>query len=756
MIYFENYLFEEGLMIVGDHQDKTLFYFFPVAPRLALHPDGLPAFLFLKYADDPQSLPPGVEGGGGFLAFDCDLRVDADRLSDAAKAVKKKRDLDQTPRLVPIDYRRGGVRLMILDLDTSPPPQPAPADGSLPVKSSIVAPPGQRFVERASFSATPSLFGDNRATFNVELSKRGATLVEETLDMASSLVGIVYDLTFVGLKPGFNVTLKVDWKRVQHDIDERFQASFLFASVDIESFVSELIDNRVIEFEVVRFAAGSDDAALNDRTDEAAQFVKEMITDTFFEPSLNPSGAISDRWWEQVGSFAKSMRPTFAGYTKRDMTRIDTKSLDVSFREITAVERRILPQGHLQGLAGVLAGHPRDLFIRSVRLDDDFFKTVAVEVTVGGSFEALGFTGATIAFDYAGDAKALTFDKPNAPQSVKWFFDPPSGRSYRYRVEFFPGPDMPDGLESGFTSDWLVSNETRITLDPIRFFQPATVGFRLLDDEVLTRFPTIEIEASHENPAGGPARRKTLMLRPDQKTPSWRFLPFTPGEAEVTTRLRFLRANGTGLEIGPLVSRSDTVLIADPQPLRLEVEIIPSVDWTSLRQIIVDLRYEDAENGLRHAGKATFTEKTDVSSAWVIPIADADKRHYSYRVTFLAKTGAVRQWPFVSTDDERVFVTEDFLRETIVAVSSRGKSFDEAGIARIEVQFQYDPGAGQPVVTQDNTLSSRDATGEFRFTQTDPARPRYRYGVTFVGTDGSRRFEPDRESDSTKLVFSIV
>src|SRR5688572_9635279 len=383
MIYLETpYLFEEGLVILRDHQDKRTFYYFPPAPRLALHPDGMPAFLFLKYADDPQDLPAGVEGGGGFLAFDCDLHVEPDRVDDAAKAVKKALSLDFTPILVPIDYRSGSVRLLLLDLDTSPPPPPPPPSGAAPVKSSIEPPPGKQFVLRASFSATPSLFGDNRATFNVELNKRGATLVEETLDMASSLIGIVYDLKFVGLKPGFNVNLKVDWKVVQHDIDERFQFNIPFLSVDIEKFVSELIDQRKIVFDVIRFAAGSDDAALNDRTDEAVQFVKAMITEKFFEPSLNPREGISERWWEQAGSFARSLHPSFSGYTRRDMTRIDMKSLDVNFREKTAVERRILPQGHLQGLTTVLQGHPRDLFIRSVKLDDDFFKTVKVDVVV--------------------------------------------------------------------------------------------------------------------------------------------------------------------------------------------------------------------------------------------------------------------------------------------------------------------------------------------------------------------------------------
>lgn len=756
MIYFETpYLFEEGLVILGDHQDKTVFYYFPPAPKLAKHPDGLPVFLFLKYADSPEDLPAGVEGGGGFLAFDCDLHVEPDQVADAAKAVKKKLSLGFTPTLVPIDYRSGSVRLMLLDLDTSPPSPPPLPSGLAPVKSSIEPPPGMKFVERASFSATPSLFGENRATFNVELNQRGATLIEESLDMASSLVGIVYDLKFVGLKPGFNVKLKVDWKVIQHDVDERFQASIPFASVDIETFVSELIDKRKIEFEVIRLAAGSDDAALNDRTDEAVQFVKAMITEKFFEPSLNPREGISERWWEQAASFARSLHPTFTGYTKRDMTRIDLKSLDVSFREKSAVERRILPQGHLQGLANVLKGHARELFIKSVKLEDDFFKTIEVDVKVGGSYDALKFTGAKIEFDYASDLKSLTFDKTNdPPQTVKWSFETSARRNYRYRVQFFPGADMPDGLEEGFATGWMPSNETRIILDPIRYFQLATMNFRLMDETVLTRFPKIEIIAEHKDPAGQSVRQKSLMLRSDQKTVSWRFLPFASRDAVVSTRLRFTRPNGTTLDVGPIESKSDTLVIDDPQPLRLETEIVPSVDWAKFRQVLVALRYEDVENGLRLSGKTTFTEKSE-NSRWSVPIADIGKRRYSYQVTFITKTGAVRQWPFVSTEDEQLFVTEDFQRETIVGVSAKGKRFDQVGLARIELQFSYDPGDGQPVVTGEATLTNRDATAEFRFTQTDPSRSRYRYSATFVKTDGSRRFEPEREADSIALVFPI-
>ena len=64
----------EGLQIYRDHADRNQFYYASERPRLALN-DGVPEFVFLKYARDITDNPAFSEdqkaalGGGLLLAF---------------------------------------------------------------------------------------------------------------------------------------------------------------------------------------------------------------------------------------------------------------------------------------------------------------------------------------------------------------------------------------------------------------------------------------------------------------------------------------------------------------------------------------------------------------------------------------------------------------------------------------------------------------------------------------------------------------
>ena len=167
MIYLESpYLIIEGLTILRDHANMQQFHYFPNAPRLAQNPDASPSFLFLKYREDLSKLPEGAEPGGGLLTFDVDLRVDDDTLDTARRQIKRELKLEDEPLLAPLDYRRGRTRLVFLDFDDTD------------IGDSERQEEEPRFVVTADYAASPSLYGDNRATFSVQLSARGATLLE--------------------------------------------------------------------------------------------------------------------------------------------------------------------------------------------------------------------------------------------------------------------------------------------------------------------------------------------------------------------------------------------------------------------------------------------------------------------------------------------------------------------------------------------------------------------------------------------------
>ena len=75
-------------------------------------------------------------------------------------------------------------------------------------------------------------------------------------------------------------------------VEDRFRTGFLFFSADIDTATQELIEDQAIRFEVIRFTAGAGEREADARADDATQFVRDFIKETFFEPSVDPKEAI--------------------------------------------------------------------------------------------------------------------------------------------------------------------------------------------------------------------------------------------------------------------------------------------------------------------------------------------------------------------------------------------------------------------------------------------------------------------------------
>jgi hypothetical protein len=137
----------------------------------------------------------------------------------AASKLRVEDGLAQKPRLTPIFFSKGSVKLMLLDASTP--------EGT----ASPTAEQPTQFVTKIMGAGSPSLYGDNRAIFQASLSKKGAAALSGALDGVTP-IGVVYSLTFAGLQPAFQVKAKVEWQKVYDHFSEREQADFLFYESD--------------------------------------------------------------------------------------------------------------------------------------------------------------------------------------------------------------------------------------------------------------------------------------------------------------------------------------------------------------------------------------------------------------------------------------------------------------------------------------------------------------------------------------------
>lgn len=752
MIYLEApYMIVDGLTILRDHADPLQFYYFPSAPRLALQPDGTPAFLFLKYREDLTTLPEGAERGGGFLSFDVDLRVDEDTIASARRRIRRDMQLDADPRLAPIDYRSGRVRLLFLDFEEppeNPGEQPRPRPGEEPKP---------RFVERASYAATPSLYGHNRAAFSVQLSARGATLVEETLSARSSLIGVVYDLVFVGLRPAYDIRLFIDWDRVYKHVEENYQASFLFFSADINKAVDTLIEQQAIVIEVTSFGAGSADKDILAQKDEAKQFVLDMITDKFFAPSLNPEEAISATWYHELGQFAKNMRFGFVGYSKRDFTRTDEKTLTVNMRERSATERHIAPQGHLQGLLETLKDFPLSDFVREVDLRDPFFQQVRVEVVGGAAMATDAVDTVKVHIEYTTDGQPdprdLLLEAADEKASAQWALDPRAGLNYRYRYQVLFKPDAPPGTDDTLSSAEVVTNETRLVINPRDLYTLHTAVVQAVDVD-FERYAQVEVNLRYQDPVAKLELNETVLLSKgtESKTWRWRSRPGAPDTFDY--RVTFYPRGAERIERPWLSSRDPAVIVEDPHQEELEITVSPAVDFSLVRRIMVELQYVDPANHVRE--HATLSFEKDEMKQWRIRLADVSKRSYRYRIIVQYRNNTVRQLPFVETEDLLLFVSDIVELTRTVLVRATGKPFNRAGLSKVRVLLSYKDSANGINASHEVVLTSLEDQAEWSFDIKNPDLRQYTYEAHYIKTTGFTSKQAPQQSSADQLMIPIA
>lgn len=275
MLYLDSVRSFRGLTFYRDYSDPKTWFYLPNNPRLTREA-GEPLFQLLIYRRDITDNPAFKEGdrpGGGFLTMTVDLGIPQSTL-DAAKD-----ELGSDVHLVPLQLEQGSVRVTTLGVSSGATAEEAAA--------------GPRFVEKILGSTKPSLYGDNRAVFSVELSHEGAQLMRASLeDAGASQIAVVYDLEYRGLMPAYRVRIKIHFEQSYQYLRTRFTANTLWFKTDLDAEMEKLRKEGAIHIEEVDFT-GMDPAAQAQSRERLNALAKELATWAFFKPALQPGTVLA-------------------------------------------------------------------------------------------------------------------------------------------------------------------------------------------------------------------------------------------------------------------------------------------------------------------------------------------------------------------------------------------------------------------------------------------------------------------------------
>jgi hypothetical protein len=731
-----------GVSLFRDHADPLQYYYLPIAPHLTVLKDDaskkrIPQIEVIKYR--------GRAGNGGFLSFDVNLGVEQSVLDDIKVELKRADKLSAQPRLAPVDVIDGTVKMMLLGSESGNTPAP---DAAGPAPDAA----GPKFVLKISHPAKPALYGDNQAAFSVQLDQEGITVLEKALQGEMSPIGIVYSLDYLALRPAYSVRLNVDWDRVQKHMDEHFGASVFFSSVDIDKAVDELVDKRVIVLEADTFVPeGEDSSGVIGRRDQALNEVRDMITNAFFEPSLNPAPA-QDGWdkaafvaqrvasiattggWGAVASFS---------YKKTDYKRIDKKILNVTMNERTTVKRSIYPQGHLAGLFRILKQENLDpaAFIIPVDLDDKWFERRRVQVTTGANFEEDAIGSINVNLSYANEPKNVILTATGATKSLDWGsvitqnamqWDVP----YSYRITF-------KGVDSTERPLTLASPARQVSVENLEVNPRELYSIVPIPILALTppfpwkRFPNVEVQTKYTDAANKIRINDSFLLSEATKEQTWKLFIMDPQLKQFQYKLIYRAANNKDITLPWVTSEEEQIIVRDPYPQKRTLRVVPLFNWQLTERAFVDVSYNDKTNRVSESQSFEFTENDN------------------YSVTVLFKDGHMVEVPPSFTRQDRVIVRSDMKGHKIVLVRPVTDDFAKKKAKKVTVELRYQDGPNGLSFSDNFDFDEKNLNGLAYFEYDYADKPAYDYRATVRFLNGLSKVTDWQKSSVDELVVPI-
>lgn len=767
MLYLDApYYYINGISVFRDHANPLQYYYAMVQPRLRTTLDPatrkqVPRIQLIKY----RSL---VAGKGGFLTFDVHLGLSDAEVDGLASEIRRLGRLPRQPSVVPIQPLDGSVRLLIMGKDSAATPPPARPGQPPP------PPETPRFVLKTTHFAKPALFGDNGASFSVELDSEGTAIMEAALRGELTPMVVVYSLDFAGLRPAFSVRLKIDWDRVQTALDETFGQESYFSNVQINNAVDKLVENQAIVMEADNFVpdAGNAGEAVAARFEDARNRVQEMITDAFFEASLPPMKARPDGWDKAIDTFSQfgrqaGMMATTGGiggfigtysYKKTTYTRIDKRKLDVEISERSAVVRTIYPQGTVSGLLSSLAeGIDPRRFILEVNADDPFFAERKVRVINRGEMARDELASIHVVLNYGRETRTVVLEETGKDETVKWSSLVENGAMLRPVLADLSVRFKPD---AGGERPLVVSAPRQEIKDDVFEVQPAEYFSRVTIPIVASpaypwnQYPQTQVMLRYEDTANGIKTDDTIIVKKDTANPAWSFITLDKGKRQFSYRILHQAADHKDEDTGWLPSSGDLVDIRDPfGSLRLSVDVVPVVSrWEDVQQLFVDLAYSDPANGIEQTESLIFTAEDHGVKKFVINRKDRTKKLLGFKVTTILQGGMVMEVPESFTESPRILVRPEMKGHRIITVTPPA-DFAKPKLTKVEVELSYKDELDGTDIADMAVFESPGGRKTFEFDYLDASRDAYSWRAKFLFKNGMTKRTEWARTDAAVLAI---
>lgn len=720
MLYIDAALEVHGLTVYRDYNDKSRFYYLPKSPRLAMD-GGQPMFQLLLYRDVAES--EAESAAGGFLTMTTDLGVPSATLQETARELSSRFGVQAL--LAPVPVKGGSVRVTALDS--------AAAGGEAGAEP--------RFVESLIASGMPSLYGEQRAVFTAELSRKGAALMKAAIqgDGATPVV-LVYELQYIGLLPAYDVTIKIKFRQVYEHLRTRMQMNTLWFRSDVDRELESLVKSGSIDIEEVVYETETPEQT-SARMARLNTLAKELAQWSFFSPALNPGTVLAaDRGTLEAYDATQTAAAITTGLTSRSAAALTgvgaTEDVGAPRRPGAAVATGAVEEGGAEAVppGGDEGGSPSDAPSRQPEASGGPPTAVEAWNRAGRPQGAylLRSLSQTEQQDIEYKLRQVTaVERSIAPQG---------------QIRLLPGAAALPGriVEADLDSEFFKTIEGAVTtkadlealgvtsiLVKIRYgVKPDGSRWKDEVEKVLSASGESHSYRFAMDNTGSREMQYQVILnyRPESSI----------GDESTREETEWFTTTTRTLDINPLTYSSIV-------PVELTAAM---VDWESVQQIQARVSYKDADSGIDVADTKILTAAAPTGLVRVRP-KDAQTRQVSLKATFFDAQGQSETVELTQSGDEPFVINQPAENKVLVDV----RLADMLGrYQRATVQLSGVGTGATPQTERTVNLGEGATEAQWSFRRGAGGSGKFSYRVTAFLRDGSVHEDPWKATDNPLLV----
>ncbi len=358
----------KGVLLLQDAANPRAYYYLPKAPRVALGPDGRPAFSMVKFVD------PDGKTSGGLLHMLVTLTLPSDELEALRQAFRKVRPGAEIVGPVPLLQEK---------------------EGSFQVVSGTLSDKG--FTRTLISSGRAPLTPGSQAAIAAVLDQHGATLLWDSLKSPTSDVSVSIRAYYEAVLPSITAHVSADISTVYEHFSKVKNVQEEYTRDQIRQITDELVRTGVIKVEVTeRLPGEAGNKAIQGLVDLLSRKLTELIFDqkTGFtaipkkEKAVEP-GQIKGR--QQKGFLARIFTSTGNQkyYTDNQFVLKDRSDINRGVFSINLTRRTVIkvPYDTAGNLSGFYTAYKDDPQIfKVVNLADPAFQKREIFFRLDGDF----------------------------------------------------------------------------------------------------------------------------------------------------------------------------------------------------------------------------------------------------------------------------------------------------------------------------------------------------------------------------------